>query len=65
MREQEISDRLEMERRRKEDEYKRKKLSNTTRLTKAKEELNKMETEKKEVVSIKSISIFKLKLFLI
>lgn len=52
MREQEISERLEMDKRRKDNEHKIKKLSNTSRLTKAKDELNKMETEKKETVYI-------------
>lgn len=58
MREQEISERLEMDRRRKEGEHKIKKFSNTTRLTKAKDELNKMESEKKEYVINKLFILF-------
>lgn len=54
MREQEIADRLEMERRKKEEDNKKKRMMNDQRLNKVKDELNKMETEKKELVSSSS-----------
>jgi hypothetical protein len=50
MREQEIADRLEMERRKKEEDNKKKRAMNERRLNKVKDELNKMENEKKELV---------------
>jgi hypothetical protein len=50
MREQELADRMEMERRKKEAENKKKRLENQLKLNKAKEELTKLEAEKKEAV---------------
>jgi hypothetical protein len=50
LREQEIADRLEMERRKKEEDNKKKRAMNDRRLNKVKDELNKMEQEKKDLV---------------